>query len=186
MNNNDFDPTKQPKDGQVAEKVVWSTAVLEKAVKAMAQGLPLKANPFIGKNTKLLKPDLVFKRTQEEIDDYIRCMNDPVYLAGKCYLMTPTGLQPVILRDYQEDYMKHLQKHRFSCMISCRQAGKTTTTVIYYLWSIIFRIDTQGLLLSKSGPAGRELLSKIKDMYMYLPYYLKPGVLKWNQSKISF
>lgn len=182
----EFDPIKLQKDGKCAEKVVWSTSVLEKAINALSQGLQLKANPFIGKNTKLLKPDLVFKRTQEEVDDYIRCMNDPIYFASKCYLMTPIGLKPVVLRDYQEDYIRHLQEHRFSCMISCRQAGKSTTTAIYCLWSIIFRIDRQGLLLSKSGPAGRELLAKIKDMYMYLPYHLKPGVLKWNQSEISF
>lgn len=90
----------------------------------MKKGLPLKANPFIGKNTKLLKPDLVFKRTQEEIEDYMHCMEDPLYFATKCYLMTPTGLQPVILRDYQEDYMRHLQKNRFSLFLSCRQSGK--------------------------------------------------------------
>ena len=110
----EFDPVKRDKGGKEAEAVIWSCSVLDKAVDAMKKGLPLKANPFIGKNTKLLKPDLVFKRTQEEIEDYMHCMEDPLYFATKCYLMTPTGLQPVILRDYQEDYMRHLQQNRFS------------------------------------------------------------------------
>ena len=39
--------------------------------------------------------------------------------------MTPTGLQAVILRNYQEDYMRHLQENRFSLFLSCRQSGKT-------------------------------------------------------------
>lgn len=120
----EFDPIKHAKDGKEAEKVIWTTSVLNNAVKAMNEGLPLKANPFIGKNTKLLKPDLVYKRTQEEIDDYIRCMQDPVYFASKCYLMTPEGLKPCILRDYQIDYLRHLQKNRFSIFLSCRQSGK--------------------------------------------------------------
>ena len=113
-------------------------------------------------------------------------MKDPVYFASKCYLMTPEGLKPCILRDYQIDYLRHLQKNRFSIFLSCRQSGKSTTTAIYCLWVILFSVDKNGLILSKSGPAGQDLLSKIKDMYLYLPYHLKIGTLKWNQSSISF
>lgn len=182
----EYNPVKQPKDGKEAEKVVWSTKALNMAVQAMNEGLPLKANPFIGKNTKLLKPDLVYKRTKEEIDDYVRCMTDPIYFASKCYLMTPRGLQPCVLRDYQIDYLHHLQKNRFSIFLSCRQSGKSTTTAIYCLWVILFNTDKSGLILSKSGPAGADLLAKIKDMYLYLPYHLKCGTMKWNQSSISF
>lgn len=182
----EFDPIKKQIGGKAAEQVIWSTYSLNAAVNALKQGLPLKANPFIGKNTKLLKADLVYKRTSEEIDDYIKCKQDPVYFASKCYLMTPEGLQPCKLRDYQVDYLRHLQKHRFSIFLSCRQSGKSTTTAIYCLWVILFNTDKSGLILSKSGPAGVDLIKKIKDMYMYLPYHLKCGTLKWNQSEISF
>ena len=51
---------------------------------------------------------------------------------------------------------------------------------------ILFNSDKAGLILSKSGPAGLDLIKKIKDMYIYLPYYLKIGTMKWNQSEISF
>lgn len=120
----DFDPIKYDKSGKEAEAIVWTTATLNKAVTALKKGLPLKANPFIGKNTMLLKPNLVFARTEEEIEDYIHCMEDPVYFASKCFLMTPTGLKPCVLRDYQDDYLRHLQKNRFSIFLSCRQSGK--------------------------------------------------------------
>lgn len=182
----EYDPVKVPKDGKEAERVVWSTKSINIAVDAISKGLPLKANPFIGKNTKLLKPDLVYKRTPEELEDYMKCMQDPVYFASKCYLMTPEGLQPCKLRDYQIDYLRHLQKNRFSVFLSCRQSGKSTTTTIYCLWTILFNTDKQGLILSKSGPAGQDLLSKTKDMFLYLPYHLKCGVMKWNQTSISF
>lgn len=183
----EFNPVKEQIGGKAAERVIWSTYSLNAAVNALKQGLPLKANPFIGKNTKLLKADLVYKRTEEELDDYVKCMEDPVYFASKCYLKNPAGgLSPVKLRDYQVDYLRHLQKNQFSIMLSCRQSGKSTTTAIYCLWVILFNTDKYGLILSKSGPAGRELLSKIKDMFLNLPYYLKIGVYKWNQSEISF
>lgn len=185
-NENDFNPVKDTVGGKEAERVIWSTHVINVALEAIEQGKPLKASPFYMKNTKLLKPELVYKRTKEEIEDYIKCKTDPVYFASKCYLMTPEGLKPCKLRDYQIDYLHHLQKNRFSIFLSCRQSGKSTTTAIYCLWSILFNTDKKGLILSKSGPAGVDLVSKIKDMYMYLPYHLKIGTMKWNQSEISF
>lgn len=121
----EYNPVKEQVGGKEAERVVWTTSVINKAIDAITKGMPLKANPFIGKNTKLLKPNLLYKRTQEEMDDYIRCKLDPVYFATKCFLMTPEGLKPCKLRDYQEDYLRHLQNHRFSIWLACRQAGKS-------------------------------------------------------------
>ena len=121
----EFDPIKHTVNGKQAERVIWSTNIINVALQAIEEGKPLKASPFYMKNTKLLKPELVYKRTKEEIEDYIRCKTDPIYFASKCYLMTPEGLKPCVLRDYQEDYLKHLKKNRFSIFLSCRQSGKS-------------------------------------------------------------
>jgi len=182
----EYNPIKEMVGNKSADKVIWSTNVINKALEGIQQGQPLKASPFLNKNTKLLKPELVRKYTQEEIEDYKHCAMDPIYFASKCYLMTPEGLQPCKLRDYQIDYIRHLQNNRFSIFLSCRQSGKSTTTAIYCLWVILFNSDKSGLILSKSGPAGLDLMKKIKDMYLYLPYHLKIGTMKWNQSEISF
>lgn len=184
--NYEFDPVKELKGGVEASKVVWSTNSFNAAVDALSKGLPLKANPFCGNNTKLIKPDLVYKRTPEEVEDVIRCMQDPLYFASKCFLMTPEGLQQVKMRDYQEEYLTNLKENRFNILLAARQSGKSVTTAIFGLWKILFASDRNGLILSKSGAAGRDLLKKIKDMYLYLPYHLKCGTLKWNQSEISF
>ncbi len=127
----EFDPVKEIKAGDQA--VIWTTKSIQAAVDAIEKGLPLKVNPFCGRNTKLLKPDLVYKRTEEEIEDYIKCMQDPIYFAEKCSLMTPEGLKKVKMRDYQVEYLKNLRDHRFNVLLSCRQAGKTlsmTTDII--------------------------------------------------------
>ena len=122
----EFNPVKEQIGGKAAERVIWSTYSLNTAVKALKQGLPLKANPFIGKNTKLLRAELVYKRTEAEIEDYIKCKEDPVYFASKCYLMNAEGgLMPCKLRDYQIDYLRHLQNNRFSILLAARQSGKT-------------------------------------------------------------
>ena len=112
----EYNPVKEIKGGVEASKVVWSTKSLNAAVDALKKGLPLKANPFCGTNTMLLKPDLVYKRTEEEVEDYIKCMQDPIYFAEKCFLMTPNGLQPVKMRDYQIEYLQNLKTYRFNVL----------------------------------------------------------------------
>lgn len=182
----EFDPIKVARDGKMAEHVIWSTNSINAAIGGINKGLQLKANPFIGKDTQLLKPNLVYKRTKDEVEDFKKCMFDPIYFASKCYIKTPTGIKPCVLRDYQVRYINHLVNNRFSILLAARQCGKSVTTAIFCLWTIIFRNDKMALLLSKSGAAGRDLLAKIKDMYRHLPFYLKPGVLKWNLSEIAF
>ena len=182
----EFDPVKDQKGNEQAQSVIWSTKSLHMAVDAITKGLPLKVNPFIGNNTKLLKPELVFKRTEEEINEYVHCMQDICYFAEKCYVMTPEGLKRIKLRDYQVKYLRHLESNRFSIYLAARQSGKSVVTAIYCLWKILFNVDKQGLILSQSGAAGVDLLKKIKDMFLNLPYYLKPGIYKWNQTSIAF
>jgi hypothetical protein len=121
----EFNPVKQDKDGIMAKRVIWTSKSLDAAIKGLVEGRKLVANPFYENNTKLLKGDLVFKRTDEEIEEFKRCMNDVLYFAEKyCKLMTPEGIKNITLRDYQTKYLKHLEQNRLSIYKACRQCGK--------------------------------------------------------------
>ena len=123
-----FNPVKEDKDGVMARRVIWSTESLDLALKGMEQGKKLVANPFYENNTKLLKSDLVFERTPEEIEEWKKCKDDIIYFCQKyCQLMTPQGIQHIELRDYQIEYLKHLEKNRLSIFLSARQSGKCLT-----------------------------------------------------------
>ena len=98
-----FNPVKDDTEESRASKVIWSTDALGAALDGLNQGFKLKANPFYENNTKLLKADLLFERTPEELEHYKVCMNDVLEFAKECQLMTPQGIQHVTLRDYQED-----------------------------------------------------------------------------------
>ena len=106
------------------------------------------------------------------------------------YIQTDKGLQKIISLNYSStkismcDTTVNDENHRFYS--NGILSHNSTTTAIYCLWVILFNTDKQGLILSKSGPAGADLLSKVKDMYLYLPYHLKIGTMKWNQHEISF
>ena len=180
-----FNPVKEDKDGIIAKRMIWSTKSLEIAINGIIAGKKLLANPFYEKNTSLLKGDLVFDRTPEEIQEWLKCKNDVLYFAEKyCKLMTPEGIKNITLRDYQKRYLQHLEKHRLSIYLSCRQSGKTTTSAIFMLHYILFNVDKNALVLGNKRVTAIEILDKTKKIFYELPYFLKPGIYKWNESEI--
>lgn len=179
-----FNPVKEEIDGKRAHRVIWSTESINLALTGLEQGRKLIANPFYENNTKLLKGDLVFERTEEEDIEWLRCKKSILYFAKKCKLMTPEGIKLVKLRSYQKKYLKHLQKNRLSIYLACRQCGKTTTSAIFILWYILFNTDKNSLVLGNKRKTANEILDKVKKIYLELPYYLKPGIYKWNEGEI--
>lgn len=182
---NDFNPVKEEKDGVKARRVIWSSGTLSMALKGIEQGKKLVANPFYENNTKLLKGDMVFQRTEEEIKEWLRCKNSIIYFAEKyCKLMTPEGIKPITLRAYQKKYLEHLEQHRLSIYLACRQCGKTTTSAIFMLHYILFNVDKNALVLGNKRKTAIEILDKTKKIFLEIPYFLKPGIYKWNEGEI--
>lgn len=135
-----YNPVKEEKDGAMARRAIWSTASFDLALDALKKGKRLVANPFYDGNTKLLKADLTFQRTPEEIEEWKRCKNSIIYFVENyCKIMTPKGVQKVKLRKYQHDYLEHLEKHRMSIMLTPRQSGKCFSflTVLYIRGEIV-------------------------------------------------
>jgi hypothetical protein len=181
----DFNPVKEDKDGVKAKRMIWSSKSLELAVKGLGEGRKLVANPFYENNIKLLKGDLVFQRTPEEIAEWKKCKNDVLYFAEKyCKLLTPEGIKHITLRDYQKKYLSHLQNNRLSIYLACRQCGKTTTSAIFMLHYILFNVDKNALVLGNKRKTAIEILDKAKKIFFEIPYFLKPGIYKWNEGEI--
>ena len=180
-----FNPIKEEKDGVMARRTIWSTASLDLALKGLEQGKKLVANPFYENKTKLLKGDLVFERTPEEKEEWKRCAKDIIYFAEKyCKLMTPDGIQHIKLRDYQKRYLQFLTENRLTIYLACRQAAKTTTSGIYLLWYILFNFDKNSLVIADVRKHAVEILDKTKKIFEEIPFFLKPGVYKWNEGEI--
>lgn len=183
--NIDFNPVKEDKDGVKAKRMIWSSKSLDIAVKGLGEGRKLVANPFYENNIKLLKGDLVFQRTPEEIAEWKKCKNDILYFAETyCKLLTPEGIRNITLRDYQQKYLRHLENNRLSIYLACRQCGKTTTSAIFMLHYILFNVDKNALVLGNKRKTAVEILDKAKKIFFEIPYFLKPGIYKWNEGEI--
>ena len=180
-----FNPVKEDESGKIAKRMIWSTESLNLALKGLEEGKKLKANPFYENNTRLLKGDLVFERTEEEIEEWKKCRDDILYFAEKyCKLMTPEGVQHIHLRDYQKKYLRHLEKNRLSIYLACRQCSKTTMSALFMLHYICFNFDKNALVLGNKRRTSIEILDKTRKVFIELPFFLRPGIYKWNEGEI--
>lgn len=184
--NNIFNPVKEDKDGVMAKRAIWTSQSIDLAIRGLTEGKKLSANPFYENKVKLLKADLTFQRTPEEIEEWLKCRNDLLYFVENyCKILTPKGIMKVELRDYQRDYLKHLENNRLSIFLACRQCGKTVTSALFMLHYICFNIDKAALIVANKYKTAKEILDKAKGIFMELPYFLKPGVHKWNEAEIN-
>ena len=86
---------------------------------------------------------------------------------------------------FQEDMVRTFHDNRFCIAKMPRQVGKTTTTVGYMLWSVLFQDDYSIAILANKGALAREILGRIQYAYEYLPLWLQQGIIVWNKGNIE-
>ena len=138
---------------------------------------------------KNLKPAGVkIEFTEEQVQEYIKCSKDPIYFAKK-YVKVVTldkGVTPFTLYDYQEDLVKVLCNNRFVIGKLARQSGKTSTVgCCYLLHKILFNQNMSVAILANKLTTAREILSRIRESYEHLPWWLQQGIMEWNKGSIQ-
>lgn len=124
--------------------------------------------------------------TQHELDEYLKCADDPVYFAKKYVkiINVDRGLIPFEMWDFQERMLQTFHDNRFSICKLPRQVGKSTTSVAYILHQVLFNEQFVVAILANRAPTARELLQKLKLAFEYLPMFLKQGIKEWNKGSI--
>ena len=126
--------------------------------------------------------------TKEDVQEYQRCMTDPVYFAetyGKV-ISLDKGLVPFKLYPYQKEMFNHFQDNRFSIVLACRQSGKSISSCIYILWYALFHPDQTIAILANKGATAREMLARITLALENPPFFLQPGTKALNKGSIEF
>lgn len=138
-------------------------------------------------NPNLKGPGVKIEFTKEQVEEYVKCANDPVYFI-KQYIKIVTldkGLVPFDLYDYQEDMVKKFHDNRYIIAKLPRQSGKSTTVIGYILHYILFNQNMSVAILANKQNTAREMLSRLKLAYEYLPKWLQQGILEWNKGSIQ-
>jgi hypothetical protein len=145
-----------------------------------------KKSSYLG-NPNLKKVGVPVSLSQEDVREYIKCREDPVYFAQN-YVKIITldrGFVPIDLYPFQKEAIENIHNNRFVIVKAGRQVGKTTTVVAYLLWYILFNEDKFVAILANKAKTSREILGRIQLAYEALPLWLQQGVKEWNKGSIE-
>ena len=138
-------------------------------------------------NPNLKKANTTIEFTQEQIEEYIKCKDDPIYFA-KTHIKIVTldhGLQPFKLYDFQEKLVNNFHQNRFNICKMPRQTGKSTTCIAYLLHYIVFNDSVNVGILANKAATARELLGRLQIAYENLPKWMQQGILSWNRGSLE-
>jgi hypothetical protein len=138
-------------------------------------------------NERLKRVGVEIQYTEEQAVEIAKCIEDPVYFI-KTYVKivnVDKGLVPFDMWPFQEQMVKSFHENRFSISKMPRQVGKTTTTVGYMLWCVLFNDEYNVAILANKGGLAQEILSRLQKAYEYLPLWLQQGIIVWNKRNIE-
>ncbi len=125
--------------------------------------------------------------SQEEIEEYIKCKNDPVYFIENYVkiITLDSGLQPFRLYDCQKKKVDCIMNNRRVVLMEGRQQGKTVTSAACILHYTIFEEDKTVAIMANKSAAAREVLNRYQIMYENLPIWMQQGVKTWNKGDVE-
>ena len=138
-------------------------------------------------NPNLKRANTPIEFTEENILEFVKCKNDPVYFA-KNYIKIVTldhGLQPFKMYPFQGKLIKNFHNHRFNICKMPRQTGKSTTCVSYLLHYAIFNDNVNIAILANKASTARDLLQRLQLAYENLPKWMQQGILSWNKGSLE-
>jgi hypothetical protein len=138
-------------------------------------------------NPNLKKANTQIQFTEEQIIEFLKCKEDPVYFA-KNYIKIVSldhGLVPFELYPFQEKLIKNFHNNRFNICKMPRQTGKSTTCVSYLLHYAVFNDNVNIAILANKASTARDLLSRLQLAYENLPKWMQQGIISWNRGSLE-
>ena len=138
-------------------------------------------------NPNLKKANTPIEFTKEQIEEFIKCKNDPVYFARNYIRIVSLdrGLVPFEPYEFQEKLISRFHENRFNICMMPRQTGKSTTSVSYLLHYIVFNDSVNVGILANKASTARELLSRLQLAYENLPKWMQQGIIAWNKGSME-
>jgi len=144
------------------------------------------ADVYLG-NPNLKRANVPIEFTKDQIEEYLKCKDDPVYFAENYVkiINLDEGLVPFDMYPFQRKLINNFHSSRFNICKMPRQSGKSTTVVSYLLHYALFNDSvTIGILANKAATA-RDLLGRLQIAYEALPTWLQQGIIAWNKGSME-
>ena len=143
-------------------------------------------NVYLG-NPNLKKANTQIEFTQENIIEFLKCKEDPVYFAKKYIKIVSLdeGLVPFNLYPFQEKLVNTFHNNRFNICKMPRQTGKSTTVVSYLLHYAVFNDNVNIGILANKAKIAIDLLGRLQTAYENLPKWMQQGIIAWNKGSLE-
>ncbi len=138
-------------------------------------------------NPNLKKANVTEEFSKEEIAEYLKCANDPVYFIANYIQIVSLdkGLVPFDMYHFQEEMVSKFHNNRFNIAKLPRQSGKSTIVTSYLLWYVLFNANVNVAILANKAATAREMLGRLQLSYENLPKWLQQGILGWNKGSLE-
>ena len=138
-------------------------------------------------NPLLKRANTQIEFTEEQIIEFLKCKEDPVYFA-KNYIKIVSldhGLVPFEMYPFQEKLVRNFHENRFNICKMPRQTGKSTTCVSYLLHYAVFNDNVNIAILANKASTARDLLGRLQLAYENLPKWMQQGIISWNKGSLE-
>ena len=144
------------------------------------------SDAYLG-NPNLKKVNTPVEFTKEQVIEFRKCENDPLYFISKYVQIVSLdeGLVPFNMYGFQEEMVQTMHKERFTICKLPRQSGKSTTIVSYLLHYALFNPNCNIAILANKSSTARDILGRLQLAYENLPKWLQQGVINWNKGSIE-
>jgi len=138
-------------------------------------------------NPNLKKANTRIEFTQEQIIEFLKCKEDPVYFARNYIKIVSLdhGLVPFSMYPFQEKLIQNFHDNRFNICKMPRQTGKSTTCVSYLLHYAVFNDNVNIAILANKASTARDLLGRLQLAYENLPKWMQQGIISWNKGSLE-
>jgi hypothetical protein len=178
------------KANETERQMVFTSKIVDEATEKINDGIVVKRyqNPWLKSEVGIRRAGVSFRMSAEEQQEYVRCALDIHYFTEKyCKTKREDGsVGSILLRDYQKEILDNFVNNRFNILMASRQVGKTVSSAIFILHTILFSNDKNVMIVANKGDTAIEIVDKVKSIYTLLPFFLKPGVKTWNQKSLTF
>ena len=138
-------------------------------------------------NPNLKKANTPIEFTEDQIIEFLKCKENPVYFARKYIKIVSLdkGLVPFNMYPFQEKLIQNFHDNRFNICKMPRQTGKSTTCVSYLLHYAIFNDNVNIAILANKASTARDLLGRLQLAYENLPKWMQQGIIAWNKGSLE-
>ena len=138
-------------------------------------------------NPNLKKANTPIEFSEEQIIEFLKCKEDPVYFANNYIkiISLDEGLTQFHPYDFQETLIKRFHENRFNICKMPRQTGKSTTSVSYLLHYAVFNDSANIGILANKAATARDLLGRLQTAYENLPKWMQQGIISWNKGSLE-